>query len=244
MTPVLAHVLATAQLLLARAIAAEVSRTALPVLLQLPTATPVGAAHQTRRASTVVAWLRAAVGPTIQDPGTHPIAREGLEPTPPNVLDGAAVAPGVDELGAGRARAGVAEEEAAVAASVPQGAIADLSAGMGEDPRVGGGVLGFATEAEVELGDGGLGVVDAALGAVPEGFVEGGGGGGWEEVGGQAGGGTGGGEVGGLAGPVLDAEEVEDSETAGEAGPGGVRGSDLLQANEAGEGAGAGRSQE
>lgn len=47
-----------------------------------------------------------------------------------------------------------------------------------------------------------------------------------------------------LASPVLDAEEVEDGEAGGGAGPGGVSAFDPLEADQARDGAGGGGGEE
>ena len=85
----------------------------------------------------------------------------------------------------------------------------------------------------------GSGVLDAAFGAVPRGDF-----GGVLGGDGEARGGARGGEIGGLAGPALDAGEVEDGEAEGGAGPRRVRRFDAFEAYEAGESAGGGCGEE
>lgn len=63
----------------------------------------------------------------------------------------------------------MAEEQAPVAAVVLQRPIADLAAGMGQNPRVvTRRILQFPAEAEIGFGDLRLGVLGPAFGAVPE----------------------------------------------------------------------------
>nr|POE51094.1 hypothetical protein CFP56_58368 [Quercus suber] len=69
-------------------------------------------------------------------------------------------------------------------------------------------------EEQDHVGDLGSGVLDAAFGAVPGGDF-----GGVLGGDGEARGGARGGEIGGLAGPALDAGEVEDGVAEGGAGP-------------------------
>lgn len=127
------------------------------------------------------------------------------------------------QLGTGRAGAGVAEQEAGVAASCAQvgqaeGAPADLATGMGEEPGIQRGIFKLAAKAAVGPGDERSGVGEAALGAGP----------------GGGGGGGGAGGVEGLERPGLDAGEVEEREAGGGAGPYGVGKADAGEADEAG----------
>lgn len=115
-----------------------------------------------------------------------------------------------NEFGARGAWSGVAEQQAVVAAVVLQGFLADLAARVWKNPWIVGGVLELAAEAKVGFWNVGFGVLGSAFGAVPEG---GGGGSGGRE--GEARGGACGGEIGRLAGPALDADEVEDGEAEG-----------------------------
>lgn len=97
-----------------------------------------------------------------------------------------------------------------VPAIVLQGSSADLSARMWQNPRIVGRVLHLPAEAEIHLGNERFGVLRSAFGAVPEGRVVGRGGGD-----GEANGSACGGEVRCLAGPALDADEVEDGKAEG-----------------------------
>lgn len=200
---------------------------ALPQLLLLPAQTPIPPLHLTGRARTIMAQLRAAVGPAGEEFRAAGSTGEMLLRAAAGVGAGSAEASSGDKLRAGGAGAGVAEEEAAVATAREEIAAADLTAGVGEDPGVGRGVEELAAEAEVGGRGEGFGVGEAALGAVPARvrvrvFEEG----------------------EGLVGPGLDAGEVEEGVAGGVAGPDGVGGADAAETYEAGGGGGGGGGEE
>lgn len=110
-------------------------------------------------------------------------------------------------------------------AIVGQLAVTDFTARMRENPRVvRRRILEFAAEAKVRFWDLRFGVGEAAFGAVPGGLFSRDFGGDWETCGGACGR-----ELGRLAGPGLDAEEVEEREAEGRAGPGRIRGADSFE---------------
>lgn len=66
----------------------------------------------------------------------------------------------------------MAQKQAMVAAAVIQRPIADLTARVGQNPRViARWVLEFSTETEISLGNLGLGVLYPTFGTVPEGYL-------------------------------------------------------------------------
>lgn len=145
--PTITLVLPAAEHPIARSLAAETPLRALPLLLRLPAGAAVHPPHPARRAGPLVASLRAAVGPAWQRLRAGLVAGEVLLGAAADVLAGTAEAAGGDELGARRAGAGVAEEEAVVAAVPAERAAADLATGVGEDPGIRGRVLDLAAEA-------------------------------------------------------------------------------------------------
>lgn len=170
MTPLFANMPSATEHLLARIIAPVIHPiTAFLFLLSLPALAPVHSPDSARRARPLVANLRASMGPAIQQLGADIVAREVLEPAPPNILDGSTEAAGFHQLRARRTGTGMAQKQAAVAATVLQWTIADLAARVGENPGiVAGRILQFAAEAEVGFRDMRFGVIGPAFGAVPE----------------------------------------------------------------------------
>lgn len=92
-----------------------------------------------------------------------------------------------------------------VPAIVLQRSSANLTARVWQNPRIVGRIIHLPAEAEIRFGNVRFGVLRSAFGAVPEGGV--GGCGGRDR---EASGSACGGKVRGLAGPALDADEVED----------------------------------
>ncbi|KAJ1383363.1 hypothetical protein SESBI_43427 [Sesbania bispinosa] len=213
MAPSLTNMLPTAKLFLTRIITSENTITAFSFLFSLPTLAAIHATDPAWWARTTMANLNAPVNTTIQHLGTRTLTRKFLEPASSSVLVGPTKASNFDELRAGGARPGMAKQQTMVPAIVLQWPSTNVATGMGQNPWIiTGRVLQFPTEAEVRFGDVGFGVFHPAFGAVPDGGV-----GGLVGGDGEASGGACGGEVGGLAGPALDADEVEDGEAEGSA---------------------------
>lgn len=153
MAPTIAPVLPAVEHPVALSLALETPLRALPLLLRLPAGAAIHPPDLARRAGSLVASLRAAVSPARQRLGTRLVAGEVLLGAAADVLAGSTEAADGDELGARRAGAGVAEEEAVVAAVPAERATADLAAGVGEDPGIRGRVLDLAAKAEVRSRD-------------------------------------------------------------------------------------------
>lgn len=167
MTPAPTFMLPTIKTLPARVVATEPPLAALPLLLHPPTLAAEDVTDTARWAGALVAAHSARVGVAGERMRTGAVAGEVLAGAAAGGGGGAAEAAGGDGLRARGTGPRVAEEEAVVAAGRAEGGAADFVAGVGEDPGVGRGVLELAAEAAVGAGDLGVGVGEAAFGAVP-----------------------------------------------------------------------------
>lgn len=108
--------------------------------------------------------------PAIQQPHTFLPTREVLVAAAADVPHLPAKASGFDRLRTTRAGAGVAQQQAPMAAIRVQQLLTDLAAGMRQRPRIiRGRVLEPAAEAEVGLGDERLRVRGSTFGTGPRG---------------------------------------------------------------------------
>lgn len=232
--------LPTTKIFLTRHLAPKISIATISLFLPLPASAPIHASLPTWRAIALMTNFTTLMNATIQQLIAPFLTGEVLVPTSADIPCRSAKALGLHELRAAGARTGVTKQQARVPAEGPQGPITQLTARMRQDPRIiTRRVLHLATVTKIRFWDLGLGVLAPAFRAAPGGRLRG-------LVGGdgEADGGAGGGGVEGLAGPGLDAEEVEDGEAEGGAGPGGVGGPDALEADEARHGAGGGGGEE
>lgn len=115
-----------------------------------------------------------------------------------------------------------------VSTTMLQGSSTNVTTRVWQNPWIIGRVLKLPTEAKIGFWNVGFGIFRSAFGAVPEC-----GGGGSVRGDRKARGGACGGEIGGLAGPALDTDEVENGEAERGTRPCWVGGFDSFEANEA-----------
>lgn len=240
MTPFATHMLPTTKSFLTWHIAPKISITTISLFLTLTASALIHTSLPAWRAIALVTNFTTLMNATIQQLIATFLTGKVLEPTSADIPGRSAKALGLHELRAAGARTGVTKQQARVSTEGPQGPITQLTTRMRQDPRIiTRRILYLATVTKVRFWDLGLGVLAPAFRAAPGGSFRG-------LVGGDggAGGGTGCGGIERLAGPGLDAEEVEDREAEGGARPGGVGGPDALEADEARQGAGGGGGKE